>query len=406
LRVRLHRHLVSAVVETVAGIPHGSGPTLERVVEGVWRAHPKWGSRDRRFFAGQVYEMVKWRRWYGWLAGVGPDGPWRVGDYWKMWAVCWLAMGGDADGFGEFPELAGVTREEVEGRKALAAPAAVRASFPDWLYGLGEAELGTAWPGIVAALNGQASIFLRANTLRTDAQSLVEILRKEGLAVVAAGADALRLEQRAVLAGSAAFRAGLFEVQDAGSQRVVPMLRAEPGMLVVDACAGGGGKTLQLAAAMKNEGRIIAQDVRSEALGRLRDRAVRAGAGIIRTETVASDEVVRRRAGTADRLLLDVPCSGLGVLRRQPDARWRLTAEELDRLCLVQAGLLREASIMLKPGGLMVYATCSVLPRENERQVESFLREQGARWELEESRHFLPGGEGDGFYAARLRRLP
>jgi 16S rRNA (cytosine967-C5)-methyltransferase len=403
--VRLHRHVVSAVVETAAGFAGVAGPTLERVVEGVLRAHPKWGSRDRRFFAGQVYEMVKWRRWFGWLAGVEADGPWGMCDCWRMWAVCWLEGGGEEAVLGDFPEIAGVTRLFVEERKALAVPAAVRASFPDWLYAVGEAELGLAWPGMVAALNGRASIFLRANALRTDAVKLVEILGKEGLVVVPVGGKALRLERRAVLAGSAAFRAGLFEVQDAGSQRVVPMLRAGPGMLVIDACAGGGGKSLQLAAAMRNEGRIIAQDVRAEALGRLRERAVRAGAGIIRTELVDSEDVVRRRAGTADRLLLDVPCSGLGVLRRQPDARWRLTLEELDRLCRLQAELLRKASVMLKPGGLMVYATCSVLPRENEWQVESFLREAAGRWELEESCHFLPCDEGDGFFAARMRRL-
>jgi 16S rRNA (cytosine967-C5)-methyltransferase len=405
MQVRLHRHLVSVLVETATGFSGLAGPTLERVVEGMLRAHPKWGSRDRRFFAGQVYEMVKWRRWFGWLAGVGVDGPKGVGDGWKVWAVCWLEGGGDEAVLGDFPEIAGVTRGFVEERKAKAVPAAVRASFPDWLYGVGEAELGSAWPGMVAVLNGKASIFLRANALRTDAVKLVEILRKEGLVAVRVGGAALRLERRAVLAGSAAFRDGLFEVQDAGSQRVVPMLRAEPGMLVIDACAGGGGKSLQLAAVMGNKGRIIAQDVRAEALGRLRERAVRAGAGIIRTELVASEDVVRRRAGTADRLLLDVPCSGLGVLRRQPDARWRLTLEELERLGRLQAELLRKASVMLKPGGLMVYATCSVLPRENEWLVESFLRESAGRWELEESCHFLPCDEGDGFFAARLRRL-
>jgi 16S rRNA (cytosine967-C5)-methyltransferase len=175
-------------------------------------------------------------------------------------------------------------------------------------------------------------------------------------------------------------------------------------MLVIDACAGGGGKSLHLAALMQNEGRIIAQDVRPAALENLRARADRAGATIIRTETIAGPESIARRAGTADRLLLDVPCSGLGVLRRQPDTKWKLTPAELDRLTALQRDLLRTVPAMLKPGGLMVYATCSILPRENEHQIRALMADQPGLWTIEDERRLPPGAEGDGFYAVRLRR--
>ena len=145
--------------------------------------------------------------------------------------------------------------------------------------------------------------------------------------------------------------------------------------------------------------------MRPAALETLKDRATRAGASIIRTEALSSPDVVTKRAGTADRLLLDAPCSGLGVLRRNPDAKWKLTPEELDRVTALQRDILRTAPVMLKPGGCMVYATCSILPRENEEQIRAFMAEHPGAWALEDERHLLPGAPGDGFYAARLRKL-
>ena len=174
-------------------------------------------------------------------------------------------------------------------------------------------------------------------------------------------------------------------------------------MKVVDACAGGGGKALHLAAMMRNKGKIHALDIHAWKLAELKKRAARAGADIIETREIEGSKTIKRLAAHADRLLLDVPCSGLGVLRRNPDSKWKLSAEEVDRLVALQAEILENYARMVKPGGKLVYATCSILPSENERQVQAFLARHGDVWQLEAELRRNPAQGGfDGFYAARL----
>ena len=257
------------------------------------------------------------------------------------------------------------------------------------------------------ALNTEADLFLRANTLRTTADELRVKLRLEGFSSepVPGAPDALRLRGAKDVFGTMAFREGLFEVQDVGSQQIAPLLEVQPGMRVVDACAGAGGKSLHLAALMRNKGSIVALDPVEWRLTELRRRAARAGVDNVEARVLSDPKKLERLAGKADRVLLDVPCSGLGVLRRNPDVKWKLTKPEMEHLCELQARLLHSYSRMVKPGGKLVYATCSVLPSEGERQVRSFLAAK-AGWELETELKLSPGENGvDGFYAARLRRV-
>jgi 16S rRNA (cytosine967-C5)-methyltransferase len=175
---------------------------------------------------------------------------------------------------------------------------------------------------------------------------------------------------------------------------------------VIDACAGAGGKTLHLATLMKNKGRIIALDVHGYKLKELRKRATRNGVDNIEERVIEGSQTIKRYTASADRVLLDVPCSGTGVLRRNPDAKWKLSDAEIERLIALQAEILRSHSRMVKPGGKLVYATCSILPSENEKQIKSFLAEHGSEWTLENQIHLRPDKQGfDGFYAARLIRL-
>jgi 16S rRNA (cytosine967-C5)-methyltransferase len=198
---------------------------------------------------------------------------------------------------------------------------------------------------------------------------------------------------------------GLFEVQDASSQMVSEFLGVQPGMRVVDGCAGAGGKTLHLAALMKNKGRIIAMDVKEKKLAELKKRASRADVRIIETRAIDSSKVVKRLKDTADRLLLDVPCSGLGVLRRNPDSKWKLTPEEIERVKTLQRDILSNFSDITKAGGKMVYATCSILPSEGEEQVRWFLEQTGDKWELLGEKRYSPDVyHADGFYMALLQR--
>jgi 16S rRNA (cytosine967-C5)-methyltransferase len=199
-----------------------------------------------------------------------------------------------------------------------------------------------------------------------------------------------------------AFLDGDFEVQDAASQAVAPFLNVAPGMRVIDACAGAGGKTLHLAALMKNKGRLIALDVEQWKLDELKKRARRGGISNLETRLIDSPRVIKRLAGTADRLLLDVPCSGLGVLRRNPDAKWKLSDMYLTEVRALQQQILNDYCRMIRPGGQMVYATCSILPTENEKQVTAFLEGKADSFTLTNERRFWPSEGFDGFYMALI----
>lgn len=381
----------------------------DKVVEFTFKHHPKWGSRDRRMFAEAIYEIVRYWRWYWHLAGL-PDADHAKREalndenLWHIWAAYWIQQGQDLP---FFDELNGVRRGAIVERSKQEVPPVVRASIPDWMETRLSTELGDAWPAIRATLNEPAEVYLRVNTLKTERRTLKTRLAQDGFITETLKEipTALVMKQRYNVFGMTAFKEGLFEVQDAASQRVAPFLQVEPGMKVVDACAGAGGKTLHLATLMQNKGKIIALDVHQWKLDELRKRAGRAGMDVAETRLVEGTKTIKRLAGYADRLLLDVPCSGLGVLRRNPDAKWKLSDVEINRLIVEQQDILERYSSMVKPGGKMVYATCSILPSENEAQVARFLAAHAADWTLEEEMKLNPAETGhDGFYAARLAR--
>ena len=231
------------------------------------------------------------------------------------------------------------------------------------------------------------------------------MLIKEGIETenLSNNPDALVLSKRKNVFTSQAFKDGMFEVQDASSQLVAPFMDLKEGMRVIDACAGAGGKTLHIAALMNNKGRIIALDTEGWKLEELRKRARRAGASNIETRTIDSSKTIKRLENSADRLLLDVPCSGLGVLRRNPDAKWKLSLEFIEKVKILQQKILNDYSIMLKKGGVLVYSTCSILPSENEMQVEKFLSEK-KDFELVEQKSIYPNEGFDGFFMARIKK--
>ncbi|MCB1226044.1 MAG: RsmB/NOP family class I SAM-dependent RNA methyltransferase [Verrucomicrobiales bacterium] len=408
--MRLHFHLVAQIIAALREI-FVDQRHADRVIERVLRERKKWGARDRKLFAESVYDVVRWWRWYWRLAGFHDE---RWSDWaaltdrqiWAVWTAYWVVQDGEWPGF---DEVKGLSQEAILERAKEPAPDAVRASIPDWLEEKGQRELGQAWPKLRSALNQQAPVFLRVNTLRATRDQVLEGLAEAEIEASAVRSlpDAVKLGKRTPIFRTELYRSGWVEVQDAGSQRIAPLLEVEPGMRVVDGCAGGGGKTLHLAALMGNKGRLLALDVHQWKLDELRKRARRAGVDCVETRLAEGSKTFKRLAGSVDRLLLDVPCSGLGVLRRNPDAKWKLQPEELERLQQLQREILQQQARLVKPGGKMVYATCSLFPSENEEQVRAFLAENAAQWELEEELHLLPGQPpgGDGFYAARLRRL-
>ncbi len=282
-----------------------------------------------------------------------------------------------------------------------------RESVPDWLDELGARELGSEWDSTIGCLNLEPRFTLRANTLKGDRDSLAGRLREAGLCPrpVQGADDALALDRVPDFRGFEEYANGMFEVQDASSQLVSAFLRAEPGMRVVDACAGSGGKSLHLAALMKNRGKIIALDTSGKKLDRLSKRARRAGASVIEPRLITSTKTIKRLSGQADRLLLDVPCSGTGSMRRNPDTKWRLVPEALDRLCNLQAHILSYYSRIVKSGGLVLYANCSILPSEGEECVRAFLETRASDFSLVSEKRIDPRDQNfDGFYMALIRR--
>ena len=278
---------------------------------------------------------------------------------------------------------------------------------PIWLEEIGSKAYGENWEAERKALGSDAARYIRVNTLKTDRDHLASELSTECVVTksVKGVNTALEVTSNSALFRTKAFKEGLFEQQDAGSQLIAPFLKAGPDLTVVDACAGAGGKTLHLAALMEGRGKLIAMDTESWKLEDLKKRARRAGAHNIETRLIDSTKVIKRLYDKADRVLIDAPCSGTGVLRRTPDSKWRDGRDRLPELIFLQQDLLTRYSRMAKVGGLIVYSTCSILPRENREQIDYFLSHCDGAFELEEDRQLLPSEGFDGFYMARLRRV-
>ena len=282
-------------------------------------------------------------------------------------------------------------------------------SITDWLDNIGVANFGERkWRDELDALNTQASVVLRVNRLKINPKILQKELTLEGFNLVSHPSypDALILKERANVFDTESFQKGFFEVQDASSQLVGYFAEVSPGMQVIDTCAGAGGKSLHLAALMENKGQLTALDIYSHKLHELKRRARRAGAHNITTKQISSNKVIKKLQNHADRVLIDAPCTGLGVLRRNPDAKWKIDADFLERVKQTQQQILSAYSSMVKPGGKLIYATCSILKEENQEQVEQFLKSpKGIEFSLEKDRFISPAKSGfDGFYMARMIR--
>jgi 16S rRNA (cytosine967-C5)-methyltransferase len=394
--LKLHKSTTGAVIDSLRSI-FGDNNYADKVIERTLKKDHRWGARDRRFIAETTYDIVRWFRLYREMGGVDEN---DFEGLLKVWCAIheidippWL---------GSLP----VSYHDFMVRKAKAEGIRkFRESIPDWLDEIGEKELADVWERELHALNNQASVVLRVNTLKTSRKELQKILSQSETETYPVGwaPDALVLKDRKNIFKLEAFHDGLFEVQDAGSQAIAPFLSVEPGMRVIDACAGGGGKSLHLAAMMENKGKILAMDTVDWKLEELKKRSTRAGATNIETRVIDSMKTVKRLEKSADRLLLDVPCSGLGVLRRNPDAKWKLTPAFIEEVKTTQKEILRDYSEMVKPGGKLVYSTCSILPSENEQQVKLFV-DAHPEFSLESERHIMPSEGFDGFYMALIKR--
>jgi 16S rRNA (cytosine967-C5)-methyltransferase len=399
---------VAATVEALQNI-FVKNRQADRVVEQLLKTNKKWGARDRAFIAGNTYEIVRWWRLIKYAAGLDrvsePEEFWTIFGVWLIIKPLHLKTEEDST-LPDWPEFAEINAEEILAKynEGLAIRK-VAQSIPDWIDALGEQELGAEWDSEIAALNTQAPLVIRVNTLKTSVDSVKETFGEEGVEQLTAMPEALILKKRQNVLNQEAFKQGFFEVQDVGSQLIAPYLDIHPGQSVIDACAGAGGKTLHIAALLQNEGSILAMDIESHKLTELEKRASRNGVKNLETMLISSDDIIERLSGTADRLLLDVPCSGLGVLRRNPDSKWKLKPQFLEEIRKVQWNILSTYSQMVKSGGKMVYATCSILPSESEDQVKRFMKANKRDWKFISAHRTSVAKDGsDGFYMALLQK--
>lgn len=402
--MRLHRNLVFAVIDALKQI-FNDGEYADKVIEKVLRYDKRWGARDRAFIAETTYDIVRWKRLYTEIAEAHE--PYTRQHLFRLFAV-WCVLKGIP--LPDWKQMEETPERRIKGRfDELSKIRKFRESVPDWMDELGEKSLGNKlWTKEIAALNQQADVILRVNTLKITKPQLKLFLAKEDIETVEIDGypDALKLKERKNVFTTEAFKDGLFEVQDASSQLVAPYLEVQPGQRVVDACAGAGGKTLHLASLMQNKGQLIALDIYESKLKKLKIRARRNGIHNFETRPIDSTKVIKKLHNSADRLLLDAPCSGLGVIKRNPDSKWKLEPEFIDRIMGVQQDILQNYSKMVKKGGQMVYATCSILPQENTEQVKKFLESvNGKEFELVREQNVYASETGfDGFYMALMKR--
>lgn len=403
--MRLHRNLVFAVIDAL-NLIFNENEYADKVIEKVLKYDKRWGARDRAFIAETTYDIVRWKRLYDEIAEVRR--PYSRPNLFRLFAV-WATLKGMQ--LPDWKQLENTPTRRIKGRfDELSKIRKFRESIPDWMDELGEKALGNAlWTKEIAAMNRQADVILRTNTLKISRAALRDELLEEDIEtqILKDYPDALQLVKRKNVFTSQAFKKGFFEVQDAASQLVASFLEVEPGQRVVDACAGAGGKTLHLAALMQNKGQLVAMDIYESKLKKLKVRARRNGVHNMETRIIESTKAIKKLYRRADRVLLDAPCSGLGVLRRNPDSKWKLSPEFITKIKNTQQEILGSYSKMLKSGGKMVYATCSVLPEENNKQVKVFLdSEAGQDFKLLKEQNRYASEHGfDGFYMALLERL-
>lgn len=396
----IHRNLLIGIHDALEETFFQDKKYADKVLERLLKAHKKWGSADRQVVSEIFYDIVRWKKRLEYYMGEGtkPSNIYNLILAYLLWKKV---------KYKKFDEFDGIKTGGILSKldKKTFPTKAIEHSVPDWLSGLFEKELGAKWEKEMSALNEQAPVILRANSLKISAENLVEILKEEGVNsfVLRGYPDAVQLEEKKNVFLTSAFKEGFFEVQDASSQKIAELLDVKEGMRVVDACAGAGGKTLHIAALMKNKGQIIALDIYEWKLAELKRRAKRAGAFNIETRFIEDNKVIKRLHNTADRLLIDVPCSGLGVLKRNPDSKWKIDEDFINRIKTEQENILQNYSKILKKGGKMVYATCSILPSENGEQVRKFLAEN-TEFALVKEENIMPSDGYDGFYMALIER--
>jgi 16S rRNA (cytosine967-C5)-methyltransferase len=373
---------IAAAIEILEKVER-SGSPAEDVVSSYIRSRRYIGSKDRRAITGRVFEILRRQSRLDWRSGTAEPRTRVIADLRLSEGASDQEFASlfNGEGYAAQPlsdtEISLLKKLKDQSFNAADYPAPIKAELPEWIAEKLSAQWGEDFQAEAQALNQPASLDLRVNTLKGDCARALQVLQKDQIEADATALSplGLRVKGRVNLQASTAFKGGFIEIQDEGSQLIAALVASKADMKTIDLCAGGGGKTLALGAAMKDGGPLIACDTDEDRLKKLRPRLRRGGVSNVTRHHLTGDDdpFYTEHAITAERVLADVPCTGSGAWRRAPAQKWRLTDERLEELIALQQKIMNQAAGLVIPGGRLIYATCSVLPDENEAQITWFL---------------------------------
>ena len=402
--MKLYRNIALGIVDGLERIlekQEALRPTLSQIL----KQNRKWGSRDRRQLGEAILDIIRWKRSYTNSADLKVD---SKNYYWNLLGTWMITKNMSLPNWEEFSEIQEL--KIIWPLDPKTTERKIKQSIPDWLDSLGVESFGESiWEKESQALNAVAPLVLRCNTLKQDPLTLQNRLIKEfDIQTIQSKEipETLVLEKHIKISQNPIYLEGAFEIQDENSQRVAHWVNPKIGDIIVDSCAGSGGKSLHIAALMQNKGTIFALDPNEKKLKQLHLRALRNGVSNIQTSTTDNTEFFTEHHEIGDVVLVDAPCSGLGVLRRNPAAKWHMNPNKIKALEISQQEILQKNAPLVKKGGALVYATCSIFPNENQQQIVRFLESEiGKEFELIKEETFLTHQtNSDGFYLARLQK--
>ena len=400
--MKLYRNLADGIVEGVQEILGNRG-ALRPTLKNILIKNRKWGSNDRKLVGKGIIEIIRWKRKFDVIGKLNV----KSKNYYKNLLVVWSTYN-DIE-FEESLTFSELKKDNICNNISITnSKRAFKNSIPDWLDSLGMKTYGKViWEKEIQALNRPAKLFLRTNTLKTNVKKLQAYLKenhKVNTNKVSNIPNALVVEENKILTHLDIYKKGWFEIQDLNSQKISIFTNPKPNMLIIDTCAGSGGKTLHLATIMRNKGRIIATDSSDRKRKQLENRLKRNGISIVEYLNIENKGLLKKYYNSANIVIIDAPCSGLGVLKRNPAAKWHINPNRIRQLVGIQKQILQDYATLVKSGGNLIYATCTIFPNENQNQIKNFLKSKiGLEFNLEKQEVLLSQNtDGDGFYMAKL----
>lgn len=402
MSLKIHRNIALGAILGLQRILDQHQPA-RIVVPQMFKMHRQWGRRDRKTLGKILFDILRWKALFAHCAQTTKQNP---NYYWELVGVWCVLNKIELPAWEELKTLSSTKILSHYNNPKLSNM--LRQSFPQWLHELGINSLGAQlWDQEMKALNQPTIRAIRVNRLKSTPKKLKQVLwdhHQVETFLMADYPDGLFFKNHEQLKRLPLFEKGLFEIQDGNSQRVAPFCHVLPGQKILDACAGSGGKSLHLATLMENSGIVLASDIRQNALDQVHIRAQRNGLENI--QTCLADSIPKSWINNTNVVLIDAPCSGTGVIQGSPETKWLLTQIKLENLLQEQAKLLQNKAQYVKPNGTLIYATCSILAEENQKQIEAFLTSSiGENFKLEKQDLHLTQETGfNGFFMARLRK--